>query len=74
MFKHAMEFLKQCPSLNKPLLEHCFISFLKDLLTKNLFIHYELLVIEITKPPRWLYATPSKWASYVSQYERNKLL
>ncbi len=43
MFKHAMEFLKQCLSLNKPLLEHYFISFLKDLLTKNLFAHYELL-------------------------------
>jgi hypothetical protein len=52
MFKHAMEFLKQCPSLHKPFLQHYFISFMKDLLTKNLSAHYELLVRKIAKLPR----------------------
>jgi hypothetical protein len=36
MFRHAMEFLKQCASLKKPLPKHYFISFLKYLSNEDL--------------------------------------
>jgi hypothetical protein len=44
MFRHAMEFLKQRASLKKPLLEHYFISFLKDLSNEDLVALCGLLV------------------------------
>jgi hypothetical protein len=36
MFKHVMEFLKQCASLNKPLLEHYFINFFERFINQKL--------------------------------------
>jgi len=36
MFTHAMDFFKECGSLNKPILEHFFTSLLNDLSTKDL--------------------------------------
>jgi hypothetical protein len=59
MFKHVMEFLKQHTSLKKPLLEHYFTSFQKDLSNEDLIALCELLAT-IAKPQIRLYAIPSK--------------
>jgi len=56
--KHMMEFLKQCTSLKKPLLEHYFINFLKDLSNEDFVMLCGLLTIEIGKPKRKLHAIP----------------
>jgi hypothetical protein len=41
MFKHTMEFLKQCARLKKPLLEHYFINLLKDLSNEYLVTYVD---------------------------------
>jgi hypothetical protein len=46
MFPHAMDFFKECGSLNKPILEHFFTSLLNDLSTKDLLTFGNLLSIE----------------------------
>jgi hypothetical protein len=50
MFRHMMEFLKQCTSLKKPLPEHYFISLFKDLSNKDLVTLCGLLTTEIKNP------------------------
>jgi hypothetical protein len=50
MFKHAMEFLKQCINLKTPLLEHYFTSVLNNLSIEDLVTYCELLAREIAKP------------------------
>jgi hypothetical protein len=67
-----MEFLKQCTSLKKPLLEHYLISLLKDLSNKNLANLYELLTIEIGKPKRKLFGIPRR-RPWVPQHDKNKV-
>ncbi len=73
MFKHVMKFLKQCESFKKPLLEHYFINFLKDLSIEDLVALCELLTTKIAKSLRRIYATLGRRV-LVSQYERNKFL
>jgi hypothetical protein len=62
MLKHKMEFFKQWTSLKKSLLEHHFISFLKDLSNEDLVTLCELLTTKIANPQKKLYAIPSKWS------------
>jgi hypothetical protein len=62
MFRHMMEFLKQCASLKKQLLKHYFTSLFKDLSNKYLVALCGLLATEIGKPKKRLYATPKRWA------------
>jgi hypothetical protein len=62
MFKHVMESLKQHTSLKKPLLEHYFTSFLKDLSNVDLIALCELLATKIAQPQKRLYAIPGKRA------------
>ncbi len=68
-----MKFLKQCESFKKPLLEHYFINFLKDLSIEDLVALCELLTTKIAKSLRRIYATLGRRV-LVSQYERNKFL
>ncbi len=56
MFRHMMEFLKQRVSLLKPLPKHYFTNFCKDLSNEELVTLCGLLVIEIEKPQKRLYA------------------
>jgi hypothetical protein len=51
-----MEFLKQRVSLLKPLPKHYFTNFCKDLSNEELVTLCGLLVIEIEKPQKRLYA------------------
>jgi hypothetical protein len=61
MFKHTMEFLKQHASLKNPNPKHYLLAFkIKDLSNKDSVALCELLVTEIGKPKRKLYATPGK--------------
>jgi hypothetical protein len=73
MFRHMMEFLKQCTSLKKPLPEHYFISLFKDLSNKDLVTLCGLLATKIKKPKRKLYAILGRRA-WVPQHKRNKVL
>ncbi len=73
MFKHAMEFLKQCTSLEKPFLKHYFTNFLKDLSNKNLVALCGLLTTKIGKPKQRLYAIPGIEA-WDPQHEKNEVL
>jgi hypothetical protein len=50
MFKHAMDFFKECVSLKKPVPEHFFTSLLIDLLTKDLIMFNNLLSTKFMKP------------------------
>jgi hypothetical protein len=58
-----MKFLKQHANLKKPRSKHYFISFLKNLSTKNLVTLRKLLATEIAKfLKKKLYATLSRRA------------
>jgi hypothetical protein len=50
MFTHAMNFFKECASLEKPILRHFFTSLLSDLLTEDLVTLKNLISIEFLKP------------------------
>ncbi len=50
MFKHAMDFFKECVSLKKPVPEHFFTILLTDLLTKDLIMFNNLLSTKFMKP------------------------
>jgi hypothetical protein len=58
---------------SKTFLEHYFTSLLKDLSNKNLVTLCELLVTEIAKPRRRLYATLKREA-WLPQHDINKVL
>jgi len=52
MLKHTMKLLKQHVSFKNPLLEHYFISFLKDLSTRDFITLCELFSTITCKTPK----------------------
>jgi hypothetical protein len=50
MFKHVIEFLRQCTSLKKPPPKHYFTSFMKRLINKRLHRPMWIISNKIIKP------------------------
>jgi hypothetical protein len=62
MFTHAMDFFQEQENLKKLILEHFFMTLLKDLSTKDLATLGNIFSTEFMEPNRQSYATQSKQA------------